>query len=157
MKQQPLLDLLTDAALALRLPGVTRETIARPNELPETSDSEFRFEVYVEDFNAVPDSELSSASVGCGVIVASAPLGSGSDRLDAVANALVDIVRLWRVQPFRNMVVTESLFREKKVKRESRVYVAGVDRSNGLVVDGRYKVNIVVQFEIYEEDYYERN
>ncbi|MBR6388018.1 MAG: hypothetical protein IKS14_07165, partial [Thermoguttaceae bacterium] len=70
--------------------------------------------------------------------------------VDAVAQALADLFAPYGAFGARGWTFQEPLF-GTDARRVSRVYAAGVERSNGTVVDGRYKVKITVALEIFEE------
>ena len=150
MRSKFLLDILEDAARALGLVGIGEDAYVRPNELAEPTSDPVRFETFVSDFSTRPDAEESAVTVCSGGIIVSGPRGEGIERVDAVAQALADLFAPYGAFGARGWTFQEPLF-GTSARRVSRVYAAGVERSNGTVVDGRYKVKITVRLEIYEE------
>lgn len=129
-----------------RLPEEPR--VFYPNEtIPAeaVSDSVF-YEVFTGDETPVWDTERTSASTVVGSIVINGKLNIGISLFDAIAEALTD--KFLPCNPYRKIgFVTPNC----DGKRLQNVYVTNVERSEGGVDGGRYKITIFITFEIYED------
>ncbi|MBQ9873655.1 MAG: hypothetical protein IJM30_04240 [Thermoguttaceae bacterium] len=146
-----ILDFLRRAILALKIGGIDESAIVEPNVLADLGEKSLYFEISASDFEARPETERSVAGSRRGSIVVSGALGRGIDRVDAIAQALVDLFSSYNASRFYGWTTRERVYPFVGARRTERVYVVGVERSNGTVADGRYKTRISVLLDVYEE------
>ncbi len=151
MLSKHVLDFLERAVLSLKIRGIGSREIVRPNALVDVGSSALYFETFASDFSTSSDTEKSVKTSCVGAIVVSSARGEGIDRVDAVAQALVDLFSSYNENRFSGWTSRDGIYLDFGRQKASRVYVVGVERSNGLVVDGRYKTKISVRLEIFEE------
>ncbi|MBR2003878.1 MAG: hypothetical protein IJ991_06825, partial [Thermoguttaceae bacterium] len=77
MQTLKILDLLETAVLSLRLDGVGKEAISRPNVDFDVGDKSLVFEISVGESEAFPETETSVRSRRVAAIVVSGRLGEG--------------------------------------------------------------------------------
>lgn len=151
MRSKHVLDFLESAVLALKLDGITSASIVRPNTLVDIGSQRLYFELFVSDFSVEPETERSTIARCGATIVAAGAFGEGIEQIDAIAQALVDLFTTRQRRGTFGWSVRKRIYGDPTAESISRVYVNSVERTNGTVVDGRYKVKIVVKLEIYEE------
>ena len=152
MRAKYVLDFLKTAIAALKLQGVDDARIALPNAPIDAGSLSLYFELFVSDCATRADTERSVVTTCRAAIAVSGAYGDGLERVDAIAQALVDLFASYNADSLRGWSARETIFASPRRGKLARVYVAGVERSNGTVVDGRYKVKIIVHLEIYEEE-----
>lgn len=104
------------------------------------------FEVFSGDDKPEFDTEKTNVSTVVGSIVINGKLNVGVSFLDAIAQALLD--------PFlpRNTArKTGFVIKDGEGYPSERAYVTGIERSEGGVDKGRYKITIFITFDIYED------
>jgi hypothetical protein len=151
MRSTYVLDFLERAVLALKIRGVGSNAVVRPNTLVDVGALPLYFETFASDFSTSSDSENSVVTRCVGAIVVSGPRGEGIDRVDAAAQALLDLFSSYNEKRLRGLTSRDRIYSNPRARKVARVYVVGAERSNGLVADGRYKTKISVRLEIYEE------
>lgn len=152
MRSQYILSYLRAAVLALDLPGVGPDAIAYPNRIADLGALPISFELHASDFTTAQETERSAVTRCVGSIAVSVPLGLGIERADSIAQALVDRFAFYNPNRDKGAAQIERVAGTKGAFRRSRLYPAKVERSNGTVVDGRYKIMILVTLDIYEEE-----
>ena len=151
MRSKYVLDFLERAILALKIRGIGPREIVRPNSLVDVGSCDLYFETFASDFSTRAETEKSVKTRCVGAIVVSGRRGEGIERVDAIAQALADLLSSYNKNRLCGWTTRERIFANSLNQLASRVYVVGVERSNGLVADGRYKTKISVQLEIFEE------
>lgn len=140
MKTRSLLNYLAGAVETLEEP--TTKTIVLPNELaPEDSiDADVFFEIF--SGGTTPEIETENSDVGAivGSIVLNGRTNVGVAYLDGIAENLLALFRA--NNPNR---------RKGFVDGNAKAYVVGVERSEGGIDNGRYKITIFITFDIYED------
>lgn len=129
-----------------RLPEKPR--VFFPNEtIPvDALDDSVFYEVFTGDETPLWDTERTSVSTVVGSIVINGKLNVGATLLDAIAEAMT--------KPFlprnpRRKIGFKTL--ENDGDYSNGVYITYVERSEGGVDNGRYKITIFITFEIYED------
>lgn len=131
--------------------GLEAPAVNEPNKLADFADNALYFETYASDFVSEQETERSIVTRCLGTIVVSDALGSGQDRVDAIAQALLDLFSVYGAGGFDGGTAVEPIAGSAGYKR-SAIYISGARRSNGVVAEGRYKVKVIVELEIYEEE-----
>lgn len=129
-----------------RLP--TTKQIFFPNEkiTADALNDPVLFEVFTGDEAPIFDTEKTSVSTVVGSIVVNGKLNVGSSLLDAIAEALMS--PFLPRNPCRKIgFITPNCNGEYL----ENVYVTNVERSEGGVDGGRYKITIFITFDIYED------
>ncbi len=146
MRTKIALDLLRAAIRALKL---NDPVVVSPNTLADLADNALYFEIYASEFATRPETERSAVTRCDGTIVIADAVGFGYERVDAIAQALLDLFASYGELAKLGCCFLEPIAGADRSKR-ARLYVVGVERSNGVVTEGRYKVKIVAHLEIYE-------
>lgn len=145
MRRELILDYLRAGLDALRRDGLAADVVVGPNEYEETADATLFFEVYATELDASRETERGGVARVVGTIVANAPVGGGSARLDAVAERIAAF--------FCPGAPGGSGFTSTDRRgRRTLVYATNVRRASPEIVDGRYKTSTHVDFELYEEE-----
>lgn len=149
MTHRFLLQYLAEACQALSDPRLPQEKkVYFPNEIipDEAYDENVFFEVFTGDEAPVFDTEKTSVSAVVGSIVINGKQNVGVSLLDAVAEALI--------KPFLPRTPLRKIgFKTLTCDGEyfDDVYIVSVERSEGGIDNGRYKITIFLTFEIYED------
>lgn len=159
MQTLKILDLLETAVLSLRLDGVGKESISRPNVDFEIGDKSLVFEISVGESEAFPETETSVRSRRVAAIVVSGRLGEGTTRIDRVAQGLVDLFALYNPKRWKGFASTERVFQSFDLNgggetlKRSAALVAGVRKTAPGIYDGRVKSTVFIDLDVWEERY----
>lgn len=151
MRSEYILSFLRSAILSLPTPAIDCESIVLPNQIADLGSRRLHFELFASDFKTRQETERSAITSCVGSIAVAVPLGTGGNRADALAQALVDLFASYGEGSKRGAFRVERIVGAPNGRKASRLYVVGVERSNGAVVDGKYKIIVAIQLEIYEE------
>lgn len=149
MFHRQLLQYLADACRELhdsRLPE--QKQVYFPNEtIPADANEQIVFfEVFTGGEAPFVDTENSNVSTCVGSIVINGKQNIGTSLSDAIAEALMN--QFLERNPSRNIGFTTSHFDGENI---DNVYIVNVERSEGGIDNGRYKITVFITFEIYEE------
>lgn len=128
-----------------RLPD--EKKIYFPNELipADAVNETVFFEVFTGSDKPEFETEKTNVSTVVGSIVINGKTNVGISFLDAIAEALLD-----PFLPRNPKRKTGFVIFDGDGYPSQRIYVTGIDRSEGAVDKGRYKITIFITFEIYE-------
>lgn len=140
MNQRSLLSFLADALETLDEP--TAKTVVWPNEFTpdDATDADVFFEIF--SGGASPERETENSDVGSvvGSIVLNGKANVGISYLDGIAESILALFRAGNPNRLKG-------FGDGNAK----AYVVGVERSEGGIDSGRYKITIFITFDIYED------
>ena len=112
MRSKYVLDFLERAILALKIRGIGPREIVRPNTLVDVGASALYFETFASDFSTRADTEKSVKTRCVGAIVVTGRRGEGIERVDAIAQALVDLFSSYNKNRFCGWTARERVFRD---------------------------------------------
>lgn len=154
MQTSKIYDLLERAVLSLRLDGITRDDVKRPNVEFCADGKPLFFELYVGDDAPRIDTETSAVSRRVASIVIVGELGEGTERLERIARGIVDIFATYNPRRFKGFSDIERVFSSSqlngggRVAARSNVYVEGVRATAPGIFDGRVKVTVFIDLEV---------
>ncbi len=151
MTGQRVLDFLTRSIINLGIPGVSDQNFALPNVEFDISGKDLVFELNVSELEEVQETEHTTTTQGYGTIVISGLYGEGTGRLDAIANAICEAFSITNPRQVKAFRESKPIFGWNLRRKNSRAYITGAKRSEIGVEEGRCKVTVTVNFEIFEE------
>lgn len=154
MQTSKIYDLLERVVLSLRLDGITRDDVKRPNVEFCADGKPLFFELYVGDDAPQIDTETSVISRRVASIVIVGELGEGTERLERIARGIVDVFATYNPRRFKGFSTVERVFASTELNGAGRVaarstaYVVGVRSTAPGIFDGRVKTTVFLDLEI---------